>query len=297
MEKGSVKLGPMKTIHPSQPAPLTHTATAPFLVIGGSGKTGRRVVERIEALGHDIRSASRSSNPSFDWNDDENWAEVLEGVKALYVTYHPDLSVAGASDHIRALLTVARGQGVERIVLLSGRGEEEAQRCERIVLSSGIPATIVRCAWFNQNFSESFFRDLLMSGTLALPNAQVGEGYVDADDIADVVTAALTEEGHEGQIYELTGPELLTFRDIAASFHEITGRELKVVDVSREEFVEGLKAAELPEGMVSLVDYLFSEVLDGRNASLGDGVQRALGRPPRDFRSFLQIAHLAGTFG
>jgi len=280
----------------TQVAQNGNAATAPFLVIGGSGKTGRRVIERLKALGHDVRSASRSSSPSFDWNDDSNWNDVLEGVESLYVTYHPDLSVPGASDHIRALLAAAGTQGVKRIVLLSGRGEEEAQLCERLVLDSGIPATIVRCGWFNQNFSESFFRDLLMSGTLAVPNAHVGEGYVDADDIADVATAALTGEGHAGEIYQLTGPELLTFRDIAAIFHEVTGRELKVVDVSREEFVAGLKGAQLPDGMVQLVDYLFNEVLDGRNASLGDGVQRALGRPPRDFRSFLQKAHLSGAF-
>jgi len=286
----------MKTITPSQLTQNVNSATAPFLVIGGSGKTGRRVIERLKALGHDVSSASRSSSPSFDWNDDGNWNEVLEGVKALYVTYHPDLSVPGASDHIRALLAAAEAQGVERIVLLSGRGEEEAQLCERLVLHSSIPATVVRCGWFNQNFSESFFRDLLLSGTLAVPNAHVGEGYVDADDIADVATAALTEDGHEGQIYQLTGPELLTFRDIASMFQEVTGRDLNVVDVSREDFVEGLEAAQLPEGMVQLVDYLFNEVLDGRNSSLGDGVQRALGRPPRDFRSFLQKAHLAGAF-
>ncbi len=286
----------MKTNILSQPTQNPETTTAPFLVIGGGGKTGRRVVKRLEALGHDVRSASRSASPSFDWNDDGNWNEVLAGVKALYVTYHPDLSVPGASDHIRALLTVAKAQGVERIVLLSGRGEEEAQLCERLALHSGIPATIVRCGWFNQNFSESFFRDLLMSSTLAVPNAHVGEGYVDADDIADVVTAALTGDGHEGRIYQLTGPELLTFRDVAAIFHEVTGRPLEVIDVSREAFVEGLEAAQLPEGMVQLVDYLFNEVLDGRNASLGDGVQQALGRPPRDFRSFLQKAHLSGAF-
>lgn len=286
----------MKTMHPTQLTPNVNSATAPFLVIGGSGKTGRRVVERLKALGHNVHGVSRSSSPSFDWNDDSNWNKVLAGVKALYVTYHPDLSVPGASNHIRTLLTIAKAQGVERIVLLSGRGEEEAQLCERLALHSGIPATIVRCGWFNQNFSESFFRDLLMSGTLAVPNAHVGEGYVDADDIADVVTAALTEDGHAGQIYPLTGPELLTFRDIAAIFRETTGRELNVVDVSREAFVEGLEAAQLPEGMVQLVDYLFNEVLDGRNASLGDGVQRALGRPPRDFRSFLQKAHLSGAF-
>ena len=286
----------MKTTKTFQPTLHPKTTTAPFLVIGGKGKTGRRVVQRLEALGHDVFSASRSSNPCFDWNDDSNWGKVLSGFKALYISYHPDLSVPGASEHIRSLLTVAQAQSIERIVLLSGRGEDEAQFCEHLVLESGVPATVVRCAWFNQNFSESFFHDMLMSGTLAVPNAHVGEGYVDADDIADVATAALTENGHEGKIYELTGPELLTFREIAKIFEEVTGRNIKVVDVSQKTFIQGLEAAHLPKEMVSLIDYLFNEVLDGRNANLCAGVQRALGRPPRDFRSFLQNNYLSGTF-
>ncbi|MEM8866833.1 MAG: NmrA family NAD(P)-binding protein [Verrucomicrobiota bacterium] len=286
----------MKTQNIPESTHNNNAAVAPFLVIGGSGKTGRRVIDSLSALGHDVSGVSRSSSPRFDWNDDSNWDDVIKGVKALYVTYYPDLSVPGASDHIRALLSVAKRQGVQRIVLLSGRGEEEAQLCERLVLHSSIPATIVRCGWFNQNFSESFFKDLLMSGTLAVPNAHVGEGYVDADDIADVVTAALTESGHQGQIYELSGPELLTFRDIAQIWTEVTGRETNVVDVSREAFVAGLEAAQLPPNMVQLVDYLFNEVLDGRNSTLSDGLQRALGRPPRDFRSFLEKAQLRGAF-
>ncbi|MEM9017257.1 MAG: NAD(P)H-binding protein [Verrucomicrobiota bacterium] len=213
----------MKIDTTSQLTQNTSTATAPFLVIGGSGKTGRRVIERLEALGHDVSGVSRSSAPSFDWNDDSNWGEVLEGVKALYVTYHPDLSVPGASDHIRALLAAAENEGVERIVLLSGRGEEEAQLCERLVLSSRIPATIVRCGWFNQNFSESFFRDLLLSGTLAVPNAHVGEGYVDAHDIADVATAVLGEGGG-GDVGDVMGIDV-AFPDMGIGHRERPAEE------------------------------------------------------------------------
>jgi uncharacterized protein YbjT (DUF2867 family) len=286
----------MKNQETTETLSHANATVAPILVIGGNGKTGRRVVKRLQHMGHDVRSASRSSRPRFDWQDASNWNEVLKGVEALYVTYHPDLSVPGASGHIRALLGAAEKQKVKRIVLLSGRGEEEAQYCERLLMNSRIAWTIVRCAWFNQNFSESFLRDLLMDGTLAVPNADVGEGYLDADDIAEVVTTVLTEDGHDGRIYDLTGPELLTFADVAAIFTEVTGRGAHVVDFSREEFIKGLQAAHLPEDMVRLVDYLFNEVLDGRNAVLSDGVQRVLGRPPRDFRSFLLEAHTAGAF-
>lgn len=209
----------------------------------------------------------------------------------MYVAYHPDLAVPGASEHIRELVAIAKEKGVRKIVLLSGRGEEEAQLCERIVMNSGVPATVVRCSWFNQNFTESFLRDMVLGGTIALPVSTVREPFVDAEDIADVAVAALTEDGHAGEIYELTGPRLMTFAETAQEISAQTGRALQFVEIPIDDFVAGLKAAELPEGMVKLIEYLITEVLDGRNESLGDGVQRALGREPRDFSEFVAAAH------
>ena len=278
----------MKTKNQNQTETLTPSATT--LVLGGNGKTGRRVVERLLAQGRSVKIGSRSASPSFDWHDSSNWGEVLQGIQELYVAYHPDLAVPGASEHIRQLVAVAKQKGLRRIVLLSGRGEEEAQLCERIVMNCGIPATVVRCSWFNQNFTESFLRDMVIGGTIALPVSTVREPFVDAEDIADVAVAALTEQGHAGQIYEITGPRLLTFAEAAREITVQTGMSIEVVEISRQDFVEGLNAAELPEVMVKLIDYLFMHVLDGRNESLGDGVRRALGREPRDFTEFVQAA-------
>ncbi len=112
-------------------------------------------------------------------------------------------------------------------MLLSGRGEEEAQRCERIVLDTNPAWTIVRASWFNQNFSEGFFVDPLRDGVLALPAGDVGEPFIDAEDIADVAVAALTEAGHEGQIYEVTGPRLMTFAEAVDEIARAAGRELR----------------------------------------------------------------------
>lgn len=277
----------------------THTSTpsTTTLVLGGNGKTGRRVVERLVAQGRSLRIGSRSASPSFDWHDSSNWGDVLDGVSEMYVAYHPDLAVPGASEHIRKLVALAKEKAVRRIVLLSGRGEEEAQLCERIVLHCGVPATVVRCSWFNQNFTESFLHDMVLGGTIALPVSTVREPFVDAEDIADVAVAALTEDGHAGQIYEITGPRLMSFAETAQAIAAQTGRAVQFVEIPMDDFVAGLKAADLPEGMVQLIQYLFTQVLDGRNESLGDGVQRALGREPRDFSEFVADAHASRAWG
>lgn len=266
------------------------------LVIGGNGKTGRRVVERLEHLGFPLRIGSRSSSPAFDWTQRSTWEDAVRGAKAIYITYHPDLACPGASDAIRDLMDVARMNGVEKLVLLSGRGEPEAQICEGIVMNSGIPATVVRASWFHQNFSENFLRDMVMEGTIALPAGEVVEPFVDADDIADVAVAALTEDGHAGEVYEVTGPELLSFADVAQRLSSAIGREIAFQSIPHEAFMDGLREIDLPEDLVSLLDYLFAHVLDGRNAYLADGVQRALDRDPKSFAEFAKETAATGAW-
>lgn len=269
-------------------------ATESTLVIGGNGKTGRRIVQRLEEMGENVRVGSRSSTPAFDWTDRSTWKEALCGATSIYISYHPDLAAPGASDAIRTLVEEAGKNDVERLVLLSGRGEEEAQLCEAIVMDSDIPSTVVRASWFNQNFSENFIRDMIVDGTIYLPVGNVLEPFIDADDIADVAVAALTEDGHEGEIYEVTGPELLSFAETAEKLSEATGREIRFQQIPHEAFIEGLRSQQLPAELVSLLDYLFTQVLDGRNAYLSDGVQRALGREPIDFSSYAEKAFEQG---
>ncbi len=171
------------------------------LVVGGTGKTGRRVAERLTARGVPTRVASRAGDPPFDWGDQSTWDAALDGVTAAYITYAPDLAIPGATDAIRAFVERAVEHGVRRLVLLSGRGEEEAQQCELIIQRADIEWTVVRCSWFSQNFSEGAFLDMVLAGEIALPAGEVGEPFVDVDDIADVAVAALGEDGHAGQVY------------------------------------------------------------------------------------------------
>lgn len=266
------------------------------LIIGGTGKTGRRVADRLEARGVPTRIGSRSNPIPFDWEDDSTWGPALEGVTAAYVTYFPDLAVPAAPAAIRAFSNLAVESGVERLVLLSGRGEEEAERCERIVQESGARWTIVRASWFNQNFSEAFLLDPLLDGVLALPAGAVVEPFIDTDDIADVVVAALTEDGHDGQLYEVTGPRLMTFADAVADIAVATGRDLQYVQITGDEFAHGMKEHGVPEDVIGLTSYLFETVLDGRNSQVADGVQRALGRPARDFAEYARETAASGAW-
>lgn len=270
-------------------APGTSPADAPgaYVVLGATGKSGRRVADRLDALGLPVRRASRAGTDAttrFDWADESTWAPVLAGAEAVYVAYAPDLAVPGAPETVTRLAALARDAGVRRLVLLSGRGETEAQRAEESVAAVFPARTVVRCAFFVQNFSESFLLEPVLDGVLALPVGDVAEPFVDLEDVADVAVAALTDDAHAGRVYELTGPRLLTFADAVAEIGAASGREVAFVPITLDEFTTGLSAAGLPDDVVQLMAYLFTEVLDGRGAHVTHGVLRALGREPRDFR-------------
>ena len=274
----------------------TSPAKGPTLVLGATGKTGRRVVAGLEARGVPVRRGSRSVEPPFDWNHEAGWDACLDGVRAAYISYSPDLAVPGATDAIQAFVDRAERHGVERLVLLSGRGEEEAQACERIVQSGGPEWTIVRASWFHQNFSEGAFVDMVLAGQITLPTTDTLEPFVDADDIAAVAVAALTETGHAGEVYEVTGPRLMAFEDVATELSKATRRTIRFVPVPHDAFVAGVRDSGAPKEVVWMMDYLFATVLDGRNAHLTDGVERALGRPPRDFTDFAREAAATGAW-
>lgn len=267
--------------------------TTTTLVLGGTGKTGRRVANRLQARGMPTRIGSRAGSPPFDWNDPTTWEAAIEGVDAAYISYWPDLAAPGAVDATSGFARLAVDHGIRRLVLLAGRGEDEAERAEEAVAASGADLTILRSTWFMQNFSEGEFLGQVLSGEVTLPAGDVVEPFVDADDIADVAVAALTEDGHVGQLYELTGPRLLSFGDAVEEIARATGRVIRYSPVSVDEFAGSMAAQGVPAEAVEVFSFLFGEVLDGRNAHLADGVQRALGREPRDFADYARAT--AGT--
>jgi len=274
----------------------TYSQDHTVLVLGGTGKTGSRIVNKLQALGIPTRVGSRSVAPFFDWDNESTWEPALNSIKSVYISYTPDLAVPGATDTIRAFVAEAVRQNVEHLVILSGRGEAEAQACERIVQNSGIEWTVVRASWFNQNFSEGAFADMVNQGVIALPAGQIAEPFVDVEDIADVAVAALTEPGHTAKVYELTGPRLMTFADIAHDLSVATGREIVFHSLTHEDFVHGVKQSGAPEIVVWMMDYLFATVLDGRNSHLCTGVQEALGRESKDFKDYAAEVAASGLW-
>ncbi|WAC53929.1 NmrA family transcriptional regulator [Gordonia sp. SL306] len=271
-----------------------HPESAPVLVIGATGKTGRHVADHLEKRGRSVRRAGRSSATRFDWSERSTWAPALAGAGAVYIAYQPDLIVPGADDDIAELVRLADAAGVRRLVLLAGRGEAQAQEAGRIVHAARAESTVLSCAWFDQNFSEGGFAPEIAEGSLTLPVGEVGEPFVDTRDIAEVAVAALLDETlqggspHAGQTYELTGPRLLTFAEAAAEIGAARRRTISFNRVGAQEYRDLLSGLGVAEAEIDLLSSLFGTLFDGRNARVSGDVARVLGRPPTDFADFVK---------
>jgi uncharacterized protein YbjT (DUF2867 family) len=264
------------------------TTTAPYLVLGATGKTGRRVADRLDARGLPVRRAARSSGVRFEWHDRTTWRAALDGARAAWIPYAPDVAVPEARADVVALAEQATAAGVAHLVLLSGRGEPEALAVEEAFAAAaeagGSTWTVVRSSWFAQNFTEGFFAEPVAAGQLALPVDDVPEPFIDVDDLADVAVAALLDAGaHDGLVHEVTGPRALTWDDAVAEVAAARGHRVELIRIPLDAFVAGLHDAGVTDGEARLMAYLFDEILDGRNAAPTDGVERVLGRPARSF--------------
>lgn len=267
-----------------------------ILIIGNTGKTGARVEARLNAMGIATRGVSRSSETPFDWYDANTWGPALTGATSAYVTFQPDLAVPGATEIIRAFCDHAAEAGLVKVVLLSGRGEEGAQRAEQVLMNSSLEWNVVRASWFAQNFSEGFMLDGILAGELVLPQSSVLEPFIDVDDIADVAVAALTDDRLKNRLFEVTGPRLMTFADCLAAIAQATGRSIQLKPVSVDDYIAYLRDLGLPEEMQWLMRELFEVVFDGRNANVETGVFEALGREATDFNTYVQNAMASGAW-
>ncbi len=258
-----------------------------ILVIGGTGKTGRRVAENLVQSGHDVRVVGRKTTPTFDWEKPETYPAALKDMDRAYIVYYPDLAVPGSRDAIATLTEKALEAGLEKVVLLSGKGETEAEACEDIVANSGLNYTLVRASWFNQNFSEGAFLDFILDGVVALPMPEARIPFVDADDIANVVSKVLIDDAYNGQTITVTGPQKRTFKEVVDIMAEARNKHIQFVPISIDEFKEGMRQAGLPDSYVWLFGYLFKEVLGNpENQEVSDDVAKVLGRPAIDFESY-----------
>lgn len=271
--------------------------TENIVVIGGTGKTGSRVVKNLTTSGYNVRVVGQKTNPALDWENPETYSAVLEGMDRAYIVYYPDLAVPGSRDAITALTEKAKAAGLKKVVLLSGKGETEAEACEEIVANSGLDYTLVRASWFNQNFSEGAFIDFVLDGVVALPMPEARIPFVDANDIADVVSKVLVDDSYNGQTITVTGPEMRTFEEVVGIMAKTTDRPLQYVPISIEEFKDGMRNAGLPDSYVSLFGYLFKEVLGNPdNQEISYDVEKVLGRKAIDFTEYAAKVAAMGTW-
>ena len=268
-----------------------------ILVIGGTGKTGRKVVQGLKKQGQNVRVGARSSTPAFDWHDPATWPGALAGMDKVYIVYYPDLAVPGAYEAVKGLTEEAKKAGVKKAVLLSGKGEKEAERCEQVVANSGLDYTLVRASWFNQNFSESFLMDPILAGHVALPMPEAKIPFVDTGDIADVVVKVLLDDAHNGKTYAVTGPRTITFEEAVREIAASTGKEIKYQPVSLDDYSAMMKSAGVPADYIWLFDYLFREVLSKpENQEISSDVEKVLGRKARDFSEFARETAETGVW-
>ncbi|MGW6935694.1 NmrA family NAD(P)-binding protein [Lentzea sp. NPDC054927] len=266
--------------------------TQEILVLGATGKTGRRVVRALEATGAKVRAASRSSAHRFDWSDESTWKPVLDGVGAAYVIAPEDPSLAAP------FVELAKTSGVRRLVLLSGRGLDETpaeifqgmHAAEKAVRASGLSWTILRANNFTQNFSEEVWHPEVQAGRLSLPVDDTPEPFVDVHDIAEVAALALTTDDHNGQTYDLTGPEGITFASALAKISAATGRPVELVRLTPDEYRETLLSQGVPEEVATELNGMFDGMRNGLMATPTDDVARLLGRPATSFDAYVAEA-------
>lgn len=267
-----------------------------ILVLAATGKTGRRVTERLRQRDYAVRAASRTSSTSFDWLDRSTWAPALAGVRAVYLVAHHDPHL------VAEFVSEAVGRGVQRFVGLSGRGNEVLRESgmrsvERELERSGVEWTVLRPNHFAQNFDEDpLFLEPLLSGELALSVGDGLEPFVDVHDIAAVAVEALTQDGHAGRTYVLSGPRAITFDEAVATIAEITGRPMRFRDVPPEDYIAEQIASGVPEDVTQFLDTLWSLTRTGHNSALTDDIEQILGRPPIDFREYVRRAAAAGSW-
>ena len=269
---------------------------SPILIIGKNGKTGWRVERLLRALGYPTRAVSRSTTPTFDWEDQATWRSAMTGTRSAYVTFHPDLAIPTAEQTIRDFVTLANDLGLEHLVLLSGRGEAGARSAEIVLQQSGLDWNVVRANWFMQNFSENFMIEGILNGELALPAGDTVEPFVDVDDIAEVAAATLTRPELRNRVFEVSGPRAMTFAECVAAISTATGYPVKYTQIPIETFIDGMRAQGLTEPLLWLMRELFTVVFDGRNSQPTTGVEEALGRPATDFSDYLRKVMSTGAW-
>ncbi|MGD0504905.1 MAG: NAD(P)H-binding protein [Steroidobacteraceae bacterium] len=270
---------------------MTEASNNRILVTGATGKTGSRVAERLAASGAAVRRAARSgADVHFDWSDLATFGPTLNGVSAVYLI-SPALRVDFAGV-VSRFLDKAEQVGVRHVTYLSAYGVEHvppevALRAVELDLASrkALSHSILRPAWFMQNFSENFLRPV--NDEIVVPCGTGAEAFVSAEDIASVAVATLLNPArHAGRAYAPTGPEALTFEQASQHISTAVGRTITYRDIDREGWINAMIQAGVPAEYGAVLRALTETVAAGRGSRPNDDVLVATGTAPTRFEEF-----------
>ncbi|MHB8691546.1 MAG: NmrA family NAD(P)-binding protein [Solirubrobacteraceae bacterium] len=266
-------------------------ASKTILVLGGTGKTGTRVARRMTELGHSVRTAARQgADALFDWDDPATHRTAVEGVDRIYLMA-PVMRTRFAPQ-VSAFLDLAESAGVQHITYLSAYGIElappevalravELDLMERVLMTH----SIVRPAWFMQNFSETFLKPI--DGAIAVPTGDGAEAFVDAEDIAAVAAATLADpSAHAGAQYAPTGPERLTVSEAADAIGSVIRQRVRHIDVDQRAWLDGAIASGVPTEYGEMLLLLTQTIASGAGSRPNDDVKAVTGSPPTGFTEF-----------
>lgn len=274
-----------------------------ILVTGATGTIGSQIVKELAGKpGVSVRAAVRSldkarSLPSgnvtpveFDYAKPETFAPALKGADRLFLLTPVSQDQVAQS---KQLVEAARAAGVRHIVKLSALGVDNEpgillgrwhREAERAIEASGISYTHLRPGNFMENFIEYYPPG--PDGNIYLPFGQGAASFIAAEDVGAVGAAVLTSDAHANRAYELTGPEALTVAQVAAILSEVSGRQIRYVDVPEEAAKQAMLGYQMPEWMVNAMLELYGLTKAGYTAALSPNVQEILGRPARTFSEF-----------
>src|SRR5580693_6562103 len=270
---------------------MNNTANRRVLVLGGTGKTGSRVADTLSERGVSVRTAARGgADIRFDWNNPATFEGALQGVTGVYLV-SPVMRVDFAGV-VSDFLDQAEQAGVRNVTYLSAYGMEYAPaevalRAVELDLESrgSFTHSIVRPAWFMQNFSETFLKPV--DDEIVVPGGTGAEAFVDAEDIASVAAATLTEpERHAGRAYAPTGPESLTLDQAAQIISAAAGRTIAYRDTDRADWVGAMVRSGVPAEYGEVLRALTETIAGGRGARPNGDVLAATGAAPVSFADF-----------
>jgi uncharacterized protein YbjT (DUF2867 family) len=261
------------------------------LVLAGTGKTGSRVAAKLAKFGLSVRTAARKgADVRFDWDDQATYRPALQDVDRVYLV--APVMRTDFAGQVSSFLDLAEASGVRHVTYLSAFGTDQgppevAHRAVELDLMSrgAVTHSILRPAWFMQNFSETFLKPI--DGVITVPTGDGAEAFVDAEDIAAVAAATLARPGaHAGAQYTPAGPEALTVSDAADIIADVTGQPTKHNDIDRQAWIDVAVSAGVPTDYGQTLRTLTETIASGHGSRPNDDVRNVTGVPPASFADF-----------